>query len=137
MTKDKVLEELFLAQRPQFDDKEEFMVRLNRKLDVVEYLHRYEEANLRRYKYAMVAVFVLGVVIGGALFAFVLSTPLELPLFTFNASSGILLAIEQSSRTIVTVALSLVLGLGIVGIVNNVLDIVQMRSSLRSFSNNS
>ena len=63
MMKDKALEELFLAQRPQFDDKEEFMVRLNRKLDVVEYLHRYEEANLRRYKYAMVAVFVLGVVI--------------------------------------------------------------------------
>ena len=35
MIKDKVLEEFFLTQRPQFDDKEEFMVRLNRKLDFV------------------------------------------------------------------------------------------------------
>ncbi len=129
MMKDKALEELFLAQRPKFDDKDEFMARLNKKLDAVEYLRQYEEANLRRYKYAMVAAFVAGIVFGGALLALVLSTPSELPLFTFHASSGILLAIEQSSRTLATIALSLILGFGIIGIVDNLLDIVQMRVS--------
>ena len=94
MMKDKALEELFLAQRPQFDDKDEFMARLNQKLDAVEYLRQYEEANLCRYKYAMLAVFVAGIVVGGALLAFVLSTPSQLPLLTFHASSGIMLAIE-------------------------------------------
>ena len=44
MMKDKALEELFLAQRPKFDDKEEFMARLTQKLDAVEYLRQYEEA---------------------------------------------------------------------------------------------
>lgn len=82
MMKDKALEELFLAQRPKFDDKDEFMARLTQKLDAVEYLRQYEEANLLRYKYAMVAAFVAGIVFGGALFALVLSTPSELPLFT-------------------------------------------------------
>lgn len=135
MMKDKALEELFLAQRPQFDDKDEFMARLTRKLDAVEYLRQYEEATLRRYKYAMVAVFVAGIVVGGALLALVLSLPSELPLFTFHASSGILLAIEQYSRTIATIALSLVMGLGIVSIVSNVLDIVQMRVPLGAVSN--
>ncbi len=130
MMKDKALEELFLAQRPQFDDKDEFMARLTQKLDAVEYLRQYEEANLRRYKYAMVAVFVAGIVVGGALLTFVLSTPMELPLFTFHASSGILLAIEQYSRTIATIALSLLLGLGTVSIVDNILDLVQMKVSL-------
>lgn len=38
MMKDKALEELFLAQRPKFDDKDEFMARLTQKLDAVEYL---------------------------------------------------------------------------------------------------
>ena len=129
MMKDKALEELFLAQRPQFNDKDEFMARLTQKLDAVEYLRLYEEANLRRYKYAMVAVFVAGIVVGGALLALVLSTPSELPLFTFHASSGILLAIEQSSRMVATIALSLILGFGIISIVCNILDIVQMRES--------
>ena len=137
MMKDKALEELFLAQRPKFDDKDEFMARLTQKLDAVEYLRQYEEANLRRYKYAMIAAFVVGFIAGGALFAFVLSTPSELPLFTFHESSGILLAIEQYSRTIATIVLSLVMGLGIISIVSNVLDIVQMRVQLGTVSNGS
>ena len=137
MMKDKALEELFLAQRPKFDDKDEFMARLTKKLDAVEYLRQYEEANLRRYKYAMVAAFVAGIVFGGALLALVLSTPSELPLFTFHASSGILLAIEQYSRTIATIVLSLIMGLGIISIVSNVLDIVQMRVQLGTVSNGS
>ena len=137
MMKDKALEELFLAQRPKFDDKDEFMARLTQKLDAVEYLRQYEEANLRRYQYAMIAAFVAGFIAGGALFAFVLSTPSELPLFTFHASSGILLAIEQYSRTIATIVLSLIMGLGIISIVSNVLDIVQMRVQLGTVSNGS
>ena len=130
MMKDKALEELFLAQRPQFDDKDEFMARLTQKLDAVEYLRQYEEANLRRYKFAMLAVFVAGIVVGGALLAFVLSTPSQLPLLTFNASSGILLAIEQYSRTVATITLSLIVGLGIICIVSNILDIAQMKASI-------
>lgn len=129
MIKDKALEELFLVQRPQFDDKDEFMARLTKKLDAVEYLRQYEEANLRRYKYAMLAVFVAGIVVGGALLAFVLSTPSQLPLLTFHASSGILLAIEQYSRTMATIALSLIMGFGIISIVSNILDIAQMKAS--------
>lgn len=134
MMKDKALEELFLAQRQQFDDEEEFMARLTRKLDAVEYLRQYEEANLRRYRYAMVAVFVAGIIVGGALLAVVLSTPSELPLFTFHASSGVLLAIEQYSRTAAMIALSLIMSFGIISIVCSILDIAQMKASIESAS---
>ena len=134
MMKDKALEELFLAQRPQFDDKDEFMARLTRKLDAVEYLRQYEEANLRRYRYAMVAVFVAGIVVGGALLALVLSTPSELPLFTFHATSGILLAIEQYSRPAATIALSLIMSFGTISIISNILDIAQMKASIKPVS---
>ena len=132
MMKDKALEELFLSQRPQFDDKDEFMARLTRKLDAVEYLRQYEEATLRRYKYAMVAVFVMGLIAGGALLAFVTSVPMDTPLIDLNVSSGILLTTIHYSRTIATVVLSLVLSFGIVSIIGNILDILQMRGALRA-----
>ena len=127
MMKDKALEELFLARCPQFNDKEDFMACLTRRLDAVEYLRQYVEANLRRYKYAMVAVFVLGTIVGGALLATISSTPSELPLFAFHAPFGIMPESGQHSRTIATIALSLSLGFGIVSIVNNILDIAQMK----------
>lgn len=128
--KDKALEELFLANRPTFDDKDEFMARLTHKLDAVEYLRQYEEANLRRYKYAMVAAFVMGIIAGGIMLTIIFSTPNEMPLIKLNVTSGILLAIEQYSRMIASIALMLLLGFGIVSIIINVLDILQMKMSM-------
>lgn len=128
MIKDKELEQLFLAHRPTFDDKDEFMVRLERKLDAVEYLRQYEEANLRRYKYAMVATFVLGIVVGGVFLAFVLQMPQDVPLVAFNTTSGLLLFLEQHSRMFATAALSLLLCFGIISIISNALDIVKMKT---------
>ncbi len=128
MMKDKELEQLFLAHRPTFDDKDEFMMRLERKLDAVEYLRQYEEANLRRYQYAMVATFILGIVVGGVFLTFVLQMPQDVPLIAFNATSGILLFLEQHSRMFVTAAMSLLLCFGIVSIISNALDIVKMKT---------
>lgn len=132
MMKDKELEGMFLTLRPQFDDKEEFMACLTQKLNAIDYLRQNEEAKHRRYKYAMIGVFVLGMVIGGTLLALVSSTPSELPLFTFFTSSGIMSSIGQLSRMIVTAIISLALGSSIISIVSNILDIVQMRDSLGS-----
>ena len=53
MNKDKELEELFLAQQPHFDDNEDFMASLNKRLDAVEYVKQHQEATIRRYKWAM------------------------------------------------------------------------------------
>ena len=47
--KDKALEELFLAQKPHFDDKVDFMASLTRRLDAVEYVRQHQEATIRRY----------------------------------------------------------------------------------------
>ena len=47
MTKDKALEELVLAHKPQFDDEVDFMAALNKRLDAVEYIKQHQEATLR------------------------------------------------------------------------------------------
>ena len=130
MEKDKTLEQLFLAQTPKFDDKAEFMARLTKRLDAVEYSRQYQEVTLRRYKMAMVVAFVVGVLSGAATIGFLLSTPADVPLFTFQVQTGFLLWLAQNSRIITATALCLLMTVGIVSIYNNVTDILKMRTSM-------
>ena len=127
MVKDKKLEELFLAQKPTFDDQAQFIAQLTRRLDAVEFVRQHQEATLRRYKLAMVAAFVVGIVSGAVTMAFVLSTPINVPLFTFSIESSILLWIAENSRLIVTTALALLMSFGIMSILSNVQDILAIR----------
>ena len=127
MEKDKKLEELFLAQKPTFDDKADFMATVTRRLDAVEFVRQHQEASLRRYKLAMVAAFVVGIVSGAVTMAFVLSMPADVPLFTFSVESSILLWIAENSRLIATTILALLMSFGIMSILSNVQDILAIR----------
>ena len=127
MTKDKALEELFLAQKPHFDDHEIFMADLTKRLDAVEFIHQHQEATIRRYKMAMLAAFVVGIISGAITMAFILSTPADVPLFTFQVQTSFLLWLAQNSRLITVAALALVMTLGMMSIVSNVQDIMRMR----------
>ena len=130
MTKDKALEELFLAQKPAFGDNTEFVARLTKRLDAVEYVKQHQEATLRRYKLAMVAAFVVGIISGAVTIVFVLSTPADVPLFTLKVQNSWLLWLAENSRIIVATALALLMSLGIICVVNNVVDIMNMRHRL-------
>ena len=127
MTKDKELENLFLAQTPHFTDGDAFMASLTKRLDAVEYLKQYQERTIRRYKMAMVVAFVVGIISGAVSIAFILSTPADVPLFTFHVQTGILVWFAQNSRLFVASALSLLMTVGICSIISNVQDILRMR----------
>lgn len=129
MNKDKALEELFLAQKPNFDDKAEFMAALTRRLDAVEYIRQHQEAAIRRYKMAMVAAFVIGIISGAVTLAFVLSMPADIPLFTFHVQSGILLWLAENSRTLSATFLALLMSFGLMSIASNVNDILRIQNN--------
>ena len=122
MTKDKSLEKIFLTQKPVFDDQDIFLQKLERKLEAVEF-KQYVEAHLRRYKYAMIAAFVLGLVSGGVSLTFILRMPIDEPLFTLDVASGFLLTLQQNSRITISIALMLFLSYAVIGIINSILDI--------------
>jgi hypothetical protein len=128
MNKDKELEEIFLAQKPQFDDSEAFMASLTKRLDAVEFIKRHQEATLRRYKMAMVAAFVVGIISGAVTIAFVLSAPATIPLFSFQTQTVLLSWFAENARPIVTTALALLMTFGLISIFNNIQDIRSMRS---------
>ena len=132
MTKDKALEELFLAQKPHFSDHADFMAALTKRMDAVEYLKQHQEATIRRYKILMVVAFVVGIVSGGVAIGYVLSTPADVPLFTFQVQTGILLWLSENSRILAATSLSLLLTLGIISIISNIQDIQRMRVSLKA-----
>ena len=132
MTKDKALEEIFLAHKPHFSDGDDFMASLTKRLDAVEYIKQHQEATIRRYKMAMVAAFVVGIISGAVTIAYVLSTPADVPLFNFQVQTGFLLWMTEHSRLIATTVLSLLMTLGIISIVSNVHDILRMRVRLET-----
>ena len=126
MTKDKALEDIFLSQKPHFDDHDSFMANLTKRLDAVEFIRQHQEAAIRRYKMAMVAAFVVGIISGAATMAFILSTPADVPLFTFHMQTSFLLWFAENSRPIAATALALAMTLSMLSIINNVQDIMRM-----------
>ena len=131
MMKDKALEDLFLAQKPHFSDNADFMASLTKRLDAVEYLKQHQEATIRRYKMMMVVAFMVGIVSGAVSLAWILSTPANLPLFTFHVQSGFLLWLAENSRWIAATSLSLLMTLGVISIINNVQGILRMHVSIK------
>ena len=130
MKKDKALEELFLSQKPHFSDSAEFMASLTKRLDAVEFIKQHQEAAIRRYKMLMVTAFVVGVISGAVAIGYVLSTPADVPLFTFHVQTGILLRLAEYSRIIAATGLSLLMTLGVISIISNVQDIRRMRNRI-------
>jgi hypothetical protein len=132
MTKDKALEELFLAQKPHFSDNADFMASLTKRLDAIEYLKQHQEATIRHYKMMMVIAFMVGIVSGAIAIAYVLSVPADVPLFTFKVQTGILLWLTENSRLIAATGLSLLMTIGIISIISNIQDILRMRVCLKA-----
>ena len=134
MNKDKALEELFLAQKPHFKDSDAFMASLTKRLDAVEFIKQHQEATIRRYKMAMVLALVAGIISGAITMAFILSTPIDVPLFSFYGSksdnrivAGLLLWLSENSRLMTAALLSLMMPLGFISIMNNIQEIKAMR----------
>ena len=129
--KDKALEDIFLAQKPHFSDNADFMALLTKRLDAVEFLKQHQEATIRRYKMMMVVAFMVGIVSGAVSIGYVLSTPADVPLFTFQVQTGFLLWLAENSRLIAATGLSLLMTMGIISIISNIQDILRMRVCLK------
>ncbi|MBQ9555148.1 MAG: hypothetical protein IJV05_02880 [Muribaculaceae bacterium] len=132
MNKDQALEELFLVQKPQFDDKDAFIASLTKRLDAVEYIKQYQESTVRRYKMAVVAAFVAGFVIGGIAIAYLLTSPSDTPLFNFDTHNIMFLEwLCANSRLVTVTGISLLMTLGIASFISNIHELKSMRQSLR------
>lgn len=111
-------EELFDSFHPTLADSEMFNQRLERRLAMIDEIRQSQAAQIHRYRMAVVAAFVAGIVLGGGLLTFILSTPSDVPLFTFGVNFYPLLFIEQNSRLISVLLTSLMIAFSIIAILN-------------------
>lgn len=118
MKNDMQLQKLFGSYRPKLTDSEQFIRRLEKRLALIDEIRRMQAARIRRYRLAVVAAFVAGIVCGGGLLAFVMTVPPEVPLFTFGTDAGPLLFIERNSHFISSLLASLMMACCIVFLLN-------------------
>ncbi|MBO7120683.1 MAG: hypothetical protein J6W03_10245 [Bacteroidaceae bacterium] len=133
MTKDKDIEELFLAQTPHFDDSAEFMAKLTKRLEAVEIVKQYQERTLHRYKVMMVVAFVVGIVSGTVSTIWLLSSPIELPSVNFQTQKTFLVWFIQNSRFLAAAVFPMLMTFAACLITSNVLEIVEMRRKMDKF----
>lgn len=112
------LQELFNGFTPDLGQEDLFMQRLEKKLQAVEYIKQMQDRQLRRYRYAIIAAFVMGVAVSGGVFVYILDNPIGQPTFSFGIHSLPFLFLEQNSRMISLTGLSLLMGIAIIVIVN-------------------
>lgn len=118
MNDDRRLQELFDSYDPTLTDSELFNQRLERKLAMIDEIRQAQAAQIRRYRIAVVAAFIVGIILGGVLLAFILSTPTDVPLFTFGINFYPIIFIEQNSRMISALLISLMIAFSIIAVLN-------------------
>lgn len=118
MNDDIKLQELFDSYHPTLSDSELFNQRFERKLAIIDEIRQSQAAQIRRYRMAVVAAFVAGIVLGSGLLALVLSAPTDVPLFTFGVNFYPLVFIEQNSRLISALLASLMIAFCIIAMMN-------------------
>lgn len=131
MTKDNEIEELFLAQKPTFDDSAEFMAKLTKRLDAVEIVKQYQERTIRRYRIVIAVAFVVGIVSGTASTIWLLSLPIEVPSVNFQTQTTFLLWLIQNSRLLAAAFFPMLMTFAACIITSNVLEIVEMRRKMK------
>ncbi len=112
------LEEIFSTYQPELGDRDEYMKSLSRKLEAVELVKHYYEQQARRYKIAVIFALVLGIFIGGVGISLITMFPSELPIFTFGARHHLLVFLEEHSRSILLMLISLLMSMAFMGILN-------------------
>ena len=118
MNDDIRLQELFDSFHPTLADSNLFNQRLDRKLKMIDEIKQAQTNQIRHYRMAVVAAFVVGIIFGSVIFAIILTTPSDVPLFSFGINFYPLMLIEQNSRLISMLLTSLIIAFCIVAMMN-------------------
>ena len=121
------LQELFNGYTPDLGKDDLFMQRLGKKLEAVEYIKQMQDRQLKRYRYAIIAAFLMGVIVSGGLLVYIMDNPIGQPTFSFGIHSMPFLFLEQNSRMISLTGLSLLMGTGIIVLINLWLELASMK----------
>ena len=125
--KDDTLEDLFRNFDPELNDDAVFMSQLNRRLEAIEYLKAVQDRQLRRYRYAIVAAFTLGIVCGSGLFYFLLQHPVHVGSLSFDTQLPLLATLAENSNLILLSLIALLISYAFIAVMNLLQEIWQQK----------
>lgn len=133
MERNDELKKIFDGFNPTLGSSRLFMEKLERRLAAVEYIKLMHDREVRRYKYAMLAAFVAGILMGGASIALILTHPEICKSFSFGAQSGLLLFLEDNLVFLLLAALAMFTGFAIIS-VSGLIQEIKGHTAARRFA---
>ncbi len=123
MEKDDTLAQLFNNYTPDLQDKDDFMDRLQRKLDAVEFIRQRQEKQLRLYRYGLLAAFALGMITSGILLSIIWTTPAEQTMPTFSLLPASLVFLQEHFRTTSFIAIAILMSASTIALITQCLEL--------------
>ena len=127
MEKDDTLAQLFNNYIPDLQDKDDFMDRLQRKLDAVEFIRQRQEKQLRLYRYGLLAAFALGMITSGILLSIIWTTPAEQTMPTFSLLPASLVFLQEHFRTTSFIAIAILMSASTIALITQCLELADGR----------
>lgn len=114
MEKKNTLEELFHAYNPELGNEDDFMKRLERQMDAVEYVKRLHKEQTKSQQQAVYIAFVAGIILGGCILAFSSFFPVNQTMFSLSMHTMPLTFLRDNGVLISMAILALAISAGIV-----------------------
>lgn len=127
MEKDDTLAQLFNNYTPDLQDSDDFMDRLQRKLDAVEFIRQRQEKQLRLYRYGLLAAFALGMITSGILLSIIWTTPAEQTMPTFSLLPASLVFLQEHFRTTSFIAIAILMSASTIALITQCLELADGR----------
>ena len=127
MEKDDTLTQLFNSYTPDLQDSDDFMDRLQRKLDAVEFIRQRQEKQLRLYRYGLLAAFALGMITSGILLSIICTTPAEQTMPTFSLLPASLVFLQEHFRTTSFIAIAILMSASTIALITQCLELADGR----------
>ena len=121
--KDDTLAQLFNDFSPEFNDKTDFMDRLNHKLDAVEFIKQRQEKQLRLYRYGLLATFAIGMITSGILLSIIWTTPAEQTMPTFSLLPASLVFLQEHFHTVSFIAIAILMSASPIALITQCLEL--------------
>ena len=110
---DNELREYFHSHRPSLSDDATYLAGLSAKMDKVAEVKKISEALYKRNRVILVTTFCLGVLVGGAIIAFIILKPISAPQFQTGVISSVIAFIAEWRQAFIFLIAAMVIGISL------------------------
>ena len=117
MINDKGFDELFADFHPQMNDGKAFVESVSRKLEAIDMVKQYQQAQISKYRKRVILAFATGAVVGIFMMVMAAFLPSPMDLFVISVKSDMIRMLIENMKYVVMLICGFLLFYGIYGII--------------------